>query len=337
MQTADRLSTFTQQVHERLAVTDAARWLCLKAQLGTSSDATVFDFFAERYPRSAYVLERKASVPPIGIGSGGDALLPPSMAPLVAAIQKATLPSRLALRTMPFNTPIAVQSVRGTFTFVLQGLPKPATRVVWTSVSNPIGKVSGVSAFSRELMKLSGADAVIAATLTADAVQDADKLFLDPAVTLDVNGRPASISNAIVPIVPVGTTLPAKVAELLGALFAGRPQTVRPALIATPAVASQLAAGQTVAGAFNGVPVFASTEAGALVIALDRDGVIYSEDVSRGSVDVSEEATLQLDSAPSGASPFVSLWQTDMVGFRAELWCWWQRTETNSVQVLQVT
>jgi hypothetical protein len=121
-------------------------------------------------------------------------------------------------------------------------------------------------------------------------------------------------------------------------LYASRPETSRPALIAPPQAAQTLArtagtAGGT--GTFGVVPVFASPAAAGLVIALDRDAVIYSDD--GGTVDTSDEATVMLDDAPSGASPFTSFWQSNYIGFRVERMLWWQKVAANAVQTLAVT
>ena len=99
----ERLSALTQRYQDVLATTDAVRWLALKAHLGTSSNQAVADFFVQQFPTSpfAVTLRQKAAVPPVGIGSGGDGLLPPSTDPIIAIIRKETLPTRLALRKVP--------------------------------------------------------------------------------------------------------------------------------------------------------------------------------------------------------------------------------------------
>jgi hypothetical protein len=83
------------------------------------------------------------------------------------------------------------------------------------------------------------------------------------------------------------------------------------------------------------VPVYASAAAADLVIALDAAAVIYSDD--GGSVDTSDEATVMLDDAPSGASPFTSFWQSNHIGFRIERMLWWQKVAANAVQTLAVS
>jgi len=343
MRTTERLSDLTrryevldaldQRKRQLEATTDAVRWLATKATHGTSHPA----FLAEQVE-----LRRKAAVLPVTTTDGGTALLPPSTDPIITLIQQQTLPDRLGLRRVPFKVPTPVQAALGTYAWVLQGQPKPAGRIDFTSVTNPPGTISGIVALSRELVKLApGTEGVVATALTGGAVQFSDQQFLDPAVALVPNGSPASITNTSTPITPTATTLPEQVRELLAALFAGRPETQRPALIAAPAVVVELAAKDpalTVAGGtFSGVPVYPSPAAGSLVVALDAAAVIYSDD--GGTIDVSEQATVELNDAaapPTGATVLTSLWQTNHVGFRVDRRLWWQKVNANAVQTLTV-
>lgn len=330
----ERLSTHTQRLYDHRALDDRVRWLTLKASLGTNSDVAVLSYFEQRYGRRPVIA--KAAVPPVTTVDGGGALLPPATDPIIALVQQSTLPTRLGLRPVPFNVPVPTQSALGTYAWVIQNTPKPVSRIDWTSVTNPPGKISGIVPLSRELVKLSNAEAVTTTALVGGAVQFADRQLLDPAVAgVLPNGSPASITNGVTPIVPTGTTLADKVHELVAALFAGRPQTQRAALIATPAVVAQLPRAD---GTLSNVQIVASPAAGSLAVALDADGVIYSDE--GGSVDTSEEATVELNDAPlapTGATIMTSFWQTNLVGFRVERMLWWQKVEPNVVQVLTVT
>ena len=133
----ERLRTLTEQ---KLLVRDAeecVRWLCLKASLGTSSDAAVLPFFEQQYPRSAFVERTKAAVPPVTTANGGGALLPPSPDALIALIQEQTLPTRMGLSPVPFNVPLPRQTTLGTYSWVLQGAPTPVT--AFLSVASKTG------------------------------------------------------------------------------------------------------------------------------------------------------------------------------------------------------
>lgn len=334
------LDQLDQRYQDLTATTDAARYLALKGWYGTSSDAAVIlDEFQRRYPRSAYTLSRKAAVPPLDTTTGG-ALLPPSTDPILAVMQREILPARIGVKKAPFNVPTPVQSSLGTYHWVLENQPKPATNIDWTSVTNPVGKISGIVPVSKELTKLTpGAEGVFASALIGGAVSFADRQFLDPAVGLISPGRPASITNGVVPITATGTTLAEQVDELIAALYAGRPQTQRPVVIAAPAVAQTLArhAPTAASGTFGIVQVVPSPEAGSLVVALDATGIVYSD--GGGEIDRSEQAAIESNDAPIGGALAVitSLWQTNLVGYRVERMLWWQKVDANVVQVLTVS
>ena len=76
-------------------------------------------------------------------------------------------------------------------------------------------------------------------------------------------------------------------------------------------------------GTFGGVRVVPSPAAGSLVVALDAAGIVYSD--GGGSVDTSDEATIELSDAPtdppSAATVYTSLWQTNHVGFSSSGCC----------------
>jgi HK97 family phage major capsid protein len=337
------LAAMDRRKRELEATTDAVRFLATKADAGMTTNAAALGLFFERFPRSPFTLSQKAAVPPVTTVDGGAALLPPSMDPIIALVQKEILPARLNLPKVPFNVPVPSQASLGTYAWVIEGQPKPVSRITWTPVTNPAGKIAGIVPLSKELVRLTpGAEGIMATALVGGAVKFSDEQFLDPAVAgVLPNGSPASITNGVTPITASGTTLAARVDELIAALYANRPETSRPAIIATAEVAQQLArtagaAGDT--GTFGVVPVFASPAAGGLVIALDRDAVTYSD--GGGSVDTSEEAAISMDDAPgapTAATVVTSLWQQNLVAFRVERMLWWQKVEANAVQVLEVT
>jgi hypothetical protein len=334
----ERLSLLTQRYETLQAATDVTRFLALKAMLGTGSNSPALEEFAHRYPRSPFTVQLKAAVPPAMTTSPGwaGALLPPSADPILAVVQKQTLPGRLALRKVDFNIPAPVQSSLGTYYWVQQGKPKPATQIDFTSVTNPPGKIGGIVPVSRELVKFvaaGGGEGVLQSAITGGLIAFVDKQFLDPAIALVVNDHPASITNGVTPITATGTTLADKAREVLAALFAARPQTQRPVLIGTAGALLGLGDLDAALRLAN-VSVFPSPAAGSLLIAADAAGIIVSD--GGLELDVSEEATVLMDTAPVEDALAIprSFWQTNLVGFRAELMTWWQKADATVVQVV---
>jgi hypothetical protein len=90
-------------------------------------------------------------------------------------------------------------------------------------------------------------------------------------------------------------------------------------------------------GQYRGLNFVTSTQAAALVIAVQPALVLYADD-GGVTIDASREASLQMDSAPASPADattvYVSLWQTNSVGLRAERFVNWKRASTNAVKYL---
>lgn len=90
-------------------------------------------------------------------------------------------------------------------------------------------------------------------------------------------------------------------------------------------------------GTWFGYPVITSTSvpnsaSGGAIIAFVKQNEIFVADDGGVRIDVSEQASLQMDSAPSaGAQSLVSLWQNNLVGIRAERFINWQRRRDTAV------
>ena len=85
---------------------------------------------------------------------GSGALLPPSTDPIIALIQKAILPTRLALPKVPFGVPVPVQSALGTYAWVLPEHAEAGQPDRLDGGDEFARKVSGIVALSRELVKI---------------------------------------------------------------------------------------------------------------------------------------------------------------------------------------
>jgi hypothetical protein len=97
-------------------------------------------------------------------------------------------------------------------------------------------------------------------------------------------------------------------------------------------------------GVLFGLPVIVSeyvtTDSDGAIVALVNASDIYLADDGDVNVDMSTEASLQMDNAPSHnsttptAAQLVSLWQTNSVGFRAERTVNWARRRASAVAYL---
>jgi len=347
MDTSARLSELTAAHGDRVAANDLMRFLSAKTDTH-GGHLMALKVFEERWPTAPFAtnirLERKAAVLP---GSTTDAawagnLVAPSAGPLLALVQQESLLGRVPFSRVPFNAKVPTQSSLGTFGWIPEGGSKPVTKIDFTSTTLPLGKAAGIIVLTAELVKLAvpGSEDVMRRALTGGLASFLDKQLVDASIAAVAGKNPASLSNGVVPITPTGTTLAAKVSEVLAALYAGRPTTQRAVLIATPAVVSALAGsapGLTVVANQNhyaGVPIYGSPHAGSLVIAADAAGVLVAS--GELTVDVSGEGLVEMvdnPGAPTAATIYVSLWQTDMRGFLVEQAVWWSKLP-NAVQTV---
>ena len=94
-------------------------------------------------------------------------------------------------------------------------------------------------------------------------------------------------------------------------------------------------------GTFFGLPVITSnsmpidTGTDTYIVLLNQSDILLADEGGI-RIDVSREASLQMDSAPSdAAASLVSLWQENLIGLRAERWITWTRRRAAAVSVLE--
>jgi hypothetical protein len=90
-------------------------------------------------------------------------------------------------------------------------------------------------------------------------------------------------------------------------------------------------------GNYRGLTFITSQAAGANVIALQPGLILYADD-GGVTIDASREASLQMDNAPmspaDATTVYVSLWQNNLVGLRAERFINWAKANANAVKYL---
>jgi hypothetical protein len=90
-------------------------------------------------------------------------------------------------------------------------------------------------------------------------------------------------------------------------------------------------------GSYRGITFVTSQAAGTNVIALQPSYILYADE-GGVTIDASREASLQMDSAPASPADattvYVSLWQTNTVGLRAERFINWNKANANAVKYL---
>jgi HK97 family phage major capsid protein/HK97 family phage prohead protease len=285
-------------------------------------------------------------------------------APLVPALQNLTseflellrpatvIGNMPNLRKVPFNVSVASQTQGGTYGWVGQGKAKPLSALAFAAVTLGFAKVAGIIVLTKELVKLSSpsAEQTVRDDMIAGIAGFMDAQFIDPAVAEVATVNPASITNGTVAIASSGPTpdnARTDIKALVASFVAGNLSTLNAVIIMSEANAFALGValnplGQPFfpglgakGGVLLGIPVITSQAAGALVILVDQRSILFADD-GQVAIDVSEEASLEMDSVPTeptaAATVMVSLWQRNMIGLRAERFCSWKRARLTGVK-----
>jgi HK97 family phage major capsid protein len=261
------------------------------------------------------------------------------------------------LHKVPFNISVPSQTGGGTYQWVGQGAPKPVGKLQFGTLTLGITKCAGIIAITEELARFSSpsAEDAIRADMIAGIAQFLDIAFTDPSKAPVANVAPGSITNGVTPITTTGTSpanARADIQALLSAMTAAGLSAKGAVLLMSENNALALGAslnplGQALfpalsaqGGTAAGVTVVTSQVLGSNVIALAPDAVFLADD-GAVSIDVSREASVQMDSAPMNPPDatvvYTSFWQANLVGLRAERFINWKVARAGAVQYTVAT
>lgn len=276
----------------------------------------------------------------------------------IAFLRPATILGKVpGFLKVPFNVSVAAQTGGGTYQWVGQGAPKPVGKLAFATVTLGITKCAGIIVITEELARNSSPDAedVIRRDMVAGIAQYLDQQFIDPAVAAVAGVSPGSVTNGVTPITTAGTS-PANartdVAALANAMTVANISTAGAVLVLseTNALAFTNALnplGQPLfpgmsqeGGTIMGYKAITSQAAGTTVALIQPTQVLYADD-GGVTIDVSREASLQmdtvLDNPPVATTLMTSLWQNNLVGLRAERFINWKKARTGVVQYTVAT
>ena len=282
----------------------------------------------------------------------------------IAYLRPRTLIGQAAFRAVPFNVRIAGQTSGGSASWVGQGKSKPVTKFDFNATTIPFTKIAAISVLTQELARFSdpSAEALVRDSLADTVIARIDNDLFDPDLAAVANVSPAGLLNGVSPVTvgAIDYSDPTSVRCAIAALWAPWDSTnlgARPAYYTTPAVARMLAfavdplgnvafPGMTPqGGSLMGVPVRVSQylannggSGGAPFILVDESEIWLADDGSV-TLDASEQASLQMDDAPTNSSSatvtatsMVSMWQTNSIAMRAERYIWWGARRSGAVQ-----
>jgi HK97 family phage major capsid protein len=260
------------------------------------------------------------------------------------------------LRQVPFNVSVPAQTTGGTYGWVGQNKPKPVTKADYTTVVLGFAKAAGIIVLTEELVKLSSpsAEALVREEMIAGMSQFLDTQFNDPAVAAVTNVNPASVTNGAATAAASGATSAAAKLDLSGrvAVFtaAGIPlegsvwlmndSNAFGLALSVNALGQPLFPGMNInsgTGTLFGMPVIISNNVSTRVILMHAPSILYADE-GGVRIDVSREASIQMDSAPTdtvdATTVYVSLWQRNLLALKAERFITWTRARTAAVTYL---
>lgn len=266
-----------------------------------------------------------------------------------------------SLRRIPFRVPVIGQTSGGAGYWVGEGQPKPLTKFDFErSTLEPL-KVANIAIATMETLRDSSpsAETLIRDQLAAALRERLDIDFIDPAKAASAGVSPASVTNGVTPVPSSGNTaddvradikaimetfIAANNAPTNGVWIMSAVTALALSLMLNPLGQPEFSGIDMNGGRFFGLPVIVSehvpTVSGGAYVILANASDIYLSDEGGINVDMSQEASLQMDNAPTNnvvtptATSMVSLWQTNSVGFRAERTINWKKRRASAVAVL---
>lgn len=249
-----------------------------------------------------------------------------------------------SLRRVPFRTALIGQTSGGDGYWVGESQAKPLTKFDFSRTTLEPLKLANIAVATMEVIRDSSpsADGIIRDQLAAALRERLDIDFISPTKTAVAGISPAGILNGVAAIPSSGTDADAVRADMR-ALFASfiaannAPTSGVWIMSSTTALALSMMVnplgqvefpGITMnGGVFGGLPVltteYVNTDSSGSIVALVNASDIYYADEGGLDVSMSTEASLQMDSAPdnptTASTVLVSLWQRNLVGFRAEM------------------
>lgn len=258
------------------------------------------------------------------------------------------------LRQVPFNVSVPTQTTGGTYGWVGQNKPKPVTKADYATVTVPFAKAAGIIVISEELATLSSpsAEALVREEMIAGMGAFLDTQFQDPAVAVGAGVNPASITNGAATAAASGTTAAAAKLDLTGrvqvftaaniplegSVWLMNDSNAFALSVSLNALGQPLFPGMTaMGGTIMGMPVIVSNSLSTRVVLMHAPSILYADE-GGVRIDVSREAAVQMDSAPTdtvdATTVYLSLWQRNLIGLKAERMITWIRARTAAVTYL---
>lgn len=259
------------------------------------------------------------------------------------------------LRRVPFRVPLIGQTSGGDGYWVGEGQAKPLTKFDFSRTTLEPLKVANIAVATMEVIRDSSpaADFIIRDQLSAALRERLDIDFINPSKAAVAGVSPASILNGVAGIPSSGNDadairtdvravfmsfVAANNAPTSGVWVMNSAAALALSMLRNPLGQSEFPGITMNGGTFEGLPAIVSEYVPSGIVALVNASDIYVGDEGGIDLSMSTEASLQMDSAPdnptSATTVMVSLWQRNLVGFRAERAINWARRRAAAVAYL---
>lgn len=273
------------------------------------------------------------------------------------------------MNRVPFNMRQVVETAAMTANWVGEAKPKPVTKGGYTAQTLGHTKIAAIVIDSEEVLRFGNIPGMSTETamrdgLTRAVVKKIDMSLVDPALAAVSNVNPASLTNGLSLGSSAGNTADDVRTDILslyaavGATGLGTTDNIDPrgvVLLMPPGVALAASLMRTSVGAvefpnidinggkIQGINVIVSNYLamagyGNLVVAVVAPEVNLADD-GVVTVDMSREASLEMSDAPTQSGTtgvsLVSLWQDNLVAFRAERFINWGLRRAGVVAAIQ--
>lgn len=261
------------------------------------------------------------------------------------------------VRRVPFNIRVPRQTAGATGAFVGEGSPTVVNKPTFDNITHPWAKAACITVISDELARMSSpsAEGLVRDDLVAALAQYLDKRAVDPAYPGVSNVSPASLTNGVTARQSTGATLAALDADvryvmtqfadaelslMRGVWVMSASAAIRLSMMRTNQDSKAFPDLSVTGGTFYGLPVIVSnnvTGSGSpgdqFLILIDQEQVMMSEGAIE--LDVSMEASLEMNDAPSGgATSLRSLWQNNLIGLKVVRYIYWTKRRSTAVQFI---
>lgn len=261
------------------------------------------------------------------------------------------------LKKVPFNVSVPLQSGGGTYGYVGEGAAKPVTSATFGNATLRFEKAAGIMVITEELARFSdpSAELLVRNEMIEGLTRFFDGIFVSTTAAV-TNVQPAGILNGI-----SGTAAGATTAVrfrydmnvIIQAMITNKRDPAKLVILMSSGTAMSLASMinslanpefptiNAKGGSYLGIPIVVSQALGTNIILIDPGDILIAEDPNV-RIDVSREATIEMDTAPAvgESSPITtvstikSFFQNNLVGIRAEQYRTWKVARSTAVQYI---